>query len=278
MIDLGRVQRLNVIRKKTFGVYLGEKQEDTGVLLPAKQVPEGTNVGDELDVFVYKDSSDRLICTTRIPAMQLGELAVLEVAQTTKLGAFLSWGLEKDLFLPFKEQSYPVKTGDHCLVALYIDKSKRLCATMRIYDYLRADSPFQKEDTVRGTVYQVNPELGVFVAVDNCYYGLVPSSEVFQELKPGDQIVAKVARVRQDGKLDLRLRERAYLQIEEDAQLIWDALEEYDGVLPFGEKASPEVIKRELHLSKSSFKRALGRLLKEGKIQISDTSIRKTIR
>lgn len=275
MIDLGRVQKLKVIREKEFGVYLGQNENESGVLLPGKQVPEGTALGDELDVFVYKDSNDRLICTTRVPAVQVGELAVLEVVQKSKIGAFLNWGLEKDLFLPFKEQSYPVNKGDKCLVALYIDKSKRLCATMRIYDYLRADSPFREEDTVSGIIYRINPDYGAFVAVDNRYYGLIPSSEIFEELKPGDRITAKVARVRQDGKLDLRLRERAYLQMEEDAQVILNALEEFDGVLPFGEKASPEVIKRELHLSKNSFKRALGRLLKEGKIQISETSVRK---
>lgn len=275
MIELGKVQTLKIMREKEFGVYLGTDPEESGVLLPRKQVPEGCTVGDELEVFIYKDSSDRLICTIKKPMIQLGELAVLEVAQKSRIGAFLNWGLEKDLFLPFKEQSYPVNKGDKCLVALYIDKSQRLCATMQVYDYLRADSSYQVEDTVTATVYRVNPEYGAFVAVDNRYYGLIPKSELYESLKPGDVVTAKIARVRSDGKLDLRLRERAYLQMEEDAQIILQVLEEFDGVLPFGEKASPEVIKREFHLSKSSFKRALGRLLKEGKIQINENSIRK---
>lgn len=275
MIELGKVQILKVIREKEFGVYLGTDTDDGGVLLPRKQVPEGCTIGDEVEVFVYKDSSDRLICTTKKPMIQVGELAVLEVAQKGKIGAFLNWGLEKDLFLPFKEQSYPVNKGDKCLVALYIDKSQRLCATMKIYDYLRADSHYHVEDVVTATVYRINPEIGVFVAVDNKYYGLIPKSELYDTLQVGDTVTAKVAKVREDGKLDLRLRERAYLQMEEDAQVILQVLEEFDGVLPFGEKASPEVIKREFHLSKNSFKRALGRLLKEGKIQINENSIRK---
>ena len=275
MIALGKVQKLKVIREREFGIYLGEREDDSGVLLPKKQVPEGCRMGDELEVFVYKDSSDRLICTTKIPMVQVGELAVLEVVQKSSIGAFLDWGLEKDLFLPFKEQSYPVNKGDKCLVALYIDKSKRLCTTMQVYDYLRADSPYQAEDTVIGTVYQINSQYGAFVAVENRYYGLIPSNELYDDLKIGDTITAKVARVRKDGKLDLRLRERAYLQMEEDAQIILQVLDEFDGVLPFGEKASPEVIKREFHLSKNSFKRALGRLLKEGKIQIKENSIRR---
>ncbi len=274
MIELGKVQVLKIIREKEFGVYLGHDEENV-VLLPRKQVPEGAMVGDEVEVFVYKDSSDRIICTTKKPMIQVGELALLEVAQKSNIGAFLNWGLEKDLFLPFKEQSHPVNKGDKCLVSLYIDKSKRLCATMKIYDYLRSDSPYKEEDTVTATVYRVNPEYGVFVAVDNRYYGLIPKSEVYDSLKAGDVVTAKVARVRADGKLDLRLRERAYLQMEEDTEIILQVLDEFDGVLPFGEKASPEVIKRELHLSKNSFKRALGRLLKEGKIQINDNSIRK---
>lgn len=275
MIELGRVQILCVKRIKEFGVYLGEEDSDLAVLLPKKQVPEGTKEGDKIEVFLYKDSSDRLIATTRKPAVQLGGLAVLKVAEAGKIGAFLDWGLEKDLLLPFKEQAYPVQKGDEVLIALYQDKSNRLCATMRVYDYLSAESPYKADDMVEGVVYRINPDMGAFVAVDNKYYGMVHKSEMFEALKTGKTIRARVAKVRADGKLDLVLRDKAYMQINEDANYILQVLDEFNGVLPFSEKANPDVIKRELHMSKNAFKRALGHLLKEGKIQINETSVRK---
>lgn len=274
MIELGRKQVLKVLRMKDFGAYLGEEDGERSILLPKKQVPEGCEIGDEIEVFVYKDSSDRWICTTNEPKICLGEMAVLEVSEVGRIGAFLNWGLEKDLLLPYREQVKEMHKGEKCLVALYIDKSERLCATMRIYDFLTADSPYQAEDTVNGTIYRINPEYGVFVAVDNRYYGMIPQKEVYGRMEVGGSITAKVARVRNDGKLDLRLRERAYLQMDEDAELILEALKAYNGVLSFGEKADAELIKRTLHISKSAFKRAIGRLLKEGKVKTGDTEIR----
>lgn len=273
MIELGRKQTLTVLRMKEFGAYLGEEGGEKSILLPKKQVPEGCQIGDSISVFVYKDSQDRWICTTKEPKLMLGQLALLEVAEVGAVGAFLDWGLEKDLLLPYKEQTVPVRKGDTCLVALYIDKSERLCATMKIYGYLRADSPYHAEDTVTGTVYRVNPEYGAFVAVDQQYYGMIPQKELYSKVRTGQTVTAKVARVRPDGKLDLRLRERAYLQMDEDAALILEALAAYDGVLPFGEKADAEVIKDQLHISKSAFKRAIGRLLKEGKVKTGEDAI-----
>ena len=274
MIELGKIQKLHVIKEKNFGIYLAEEGSQEGILLPAKQVPEGIHVGDELEVFVYRDSSDRLIATTRTPKLQMGGLAVLEVVDLAKIGAFLDWGLEKDLLLPFREQTREVKKGDRILVALYEDKSRRLCATMRVYDSLRADSPYREEDLVSGTVYQVNPQVGVFVAVDNQFFGLLPGGEVYREYRIGDQMTARVVRVRPDGKLDLSVRQHAYLQMGEDAEMVLKEIEARGGSLPFGEKADPELIRRELHLSKSAFKRALGRLLKEEKIIIEEDSVR----
>lgn len=275
MLELGKIQTLYVKRIKEFGVYLGEEKEEAAVLLPKKQVPENTKLGDMVEVFLYKDSSDRLIATTKKPAVQLGEVAMLTVAQISKIGAFLDWGLEKDLLLPFREQAYPVKKGDRVLIALYQDKSNRLCATMRVYDYLSAESPYRVDDTVEGIVYRINPEVGAFVAVDNRYYGMIHKSEIFENLKVGEPIHARISKVRPDGKLDLMLRDKAYIQIEEDAKYVLQVLDEFNGVLPFSEKANPEVIKRELHMSKNAFKRALGHLLKEGKIQINENSVRK---
>lgn len=268
---LGTKKTLMVVKEVEFGVYLGNSQEK--VLLPKKQVPEGVEVGDPIEVFLYKDSSDRLIATTNEPKIMLGELAVLNVAATGGIGAFLDWGLEKDLLLPFREQTAPLKKGDQILVALYIDKSQRLCATMKVYERLRTDSPYKVDDQVEGIIYELSDNFGVFVAVDNLYSALIPKREAFGKLRVGDRVKARVVKVKEDGKLDLSVREKAFLQMDADADLIMKRMEEYGGSLPFTDKADPELIKKEFDLSKNAFKRAIGRLLKEGKIEIREKSI-----
>lgn len=274
MIELGRKQTLVVQREKEFGIYLGERGDDKhSVLLPKKQVPEGTTVGSEIEVFVYKDSEDRLIATTGEPKLQVGETAVLTVKDVAKIGAFLDMGLEKDLLLPFKEQNHKVRPGEQCLVALYIDKSKRLAATMNVYSYMSAESPYQKDEMVSGTVYEMNEELGAFVAVDNRYFGLIPKKELYGDIHLGDTVEARVVRVREDGKLDLSPRQKAYMQMDADAELVMKVIGEFDGVLPFNDKAKPETIMREFKMSKNAFKRAVGKLLKENKIRITEKTI-----
>lgn len=277
MMRLGEKQKLVVVKKVEFGVYLAvskEHQEDR-VLLPAKQVPEGTDMGSELEVFLYRDSSDRMIATTKEPKLMMGQVAELTVAEVGKFGAFLDWGLEKDLFLPFKQQKKRVRPGDSVLVSLYVDKSGRLCATMNVYESLRTDSPYQKEDTVRGRVYEISDNFGAFVAVDNIYSALIPKKELYGRVEIGEDITARVVQVREDGKLSLSIRDKAYLQIGKDAEEIMKIIESYDGVLPFNDKVSPEIIKRETGMSKNEFKRAVGNLLKAGRIEIKEKVIRK---
>lgn len=269
--ELGKKQVLPVVKEVDFGVYLGT--EDDKVLLPKKQVPEGAKIGDEVEVFLYKDSSDRIIATTTTPGITLGDIALLEVAATGPIGAFLNWGLDKDLLLPFKEQTGPLAKGDKVLVALYVDKSKRLCASMKVYELLQTDSPYKKDDKVTGTVYEISDNFGVFVAVDNRYSALIPSREAYGDLKVTDVVQARVVMVKEDGKLDLSVREKAFIQMDQDAQLIMERLDMYEGVLPFTDKADPELIKKEFGLSKNAFKRAVGRLLKEGKVRLTEKSI-----
>ncbi|EOS29993.1 hypothetical protein C807_02387 [Lachnospiraceae bacterium 28-4] len=276
MIQLGERQKLVVVKTVDFGVYVapavGEAEEK--VLLPKKQVPEGTKIGDELEVFIYRDSNDRLIATTNEAKLSLGEVALLKVSQVAAIGAFLDWGLEKDLFLPFREQTKQLKEGDECLVALYIDKSDRLCATMKVYTYLSTESGYKKDDRIEGHVYEISKNFGAFVAVDDKYSGLIPMKEIYGNIQVGDLISARVTGVKEDGKLDLSIREKSYLQIGKDVIRILDILEKYDGVLPFNDKASPEIIRREMQMSKNEFKRAVGHLLKEGKITITEKNIR----
>ena len=276
MIELGRRQKLQVVKKVEFGVYLGEKadaKEQERVLLPAKQVPAETKVGDELEVFIYRDSADRLIATTRVPALELHQTAVVKVAEVGKIGAFLDWGLEKDLLLPYKEQTVKVKKDQEVLVALYIDKSDRLCATMKVYHMLRTDSPYQKDDRVQGIIYDTSEEFDVFVAVDNCYSARIPKKDVIGTMKVGDVVEARVTAVKEDGKLDLSVRRKIPEQMEGDAEYILQSIRRRGGSLPFTDKSDPEQIKRELGMSKAAFKRAVGRLLKQGKIEIQASRI-----
>ena len=271
MMRLGKKQVLTIVKKVEFGVYLGSDEDR--VLLPKRQVPEGVEIGDPVEVFLYKDSDDRLIATTHEPKIELGELAVLEVADTGKFGAFLDWGLEKDLFLPFKERTVKVAKGDQCLVALYIDKSERLCATMKVYDMLKKDSPYQKDDMVEGIIYDTSDNFGLFVAVDNQYSALIPKKEVYGRLRIGQTVKARVTAVKKDGKLDLSVRDKIPMQMDKDAESVLKEIERRGGKLPFTDKADPEVIKQEFQMSKNAFKRAVGRLLKEEKIEIKEHAI-----
>lgn len=276
MIRLGEKQELVVAKRVEFGVYLAQDMESAAeerVLLPIRQVPDGTQVGDRLEVFIYKDSKDRMIATTKEPKLTLHQVARLTVAQTAKIGAFLDWGLEKDLLLPFREQTAKVREGQEVLAALYIDKSSRLCATMNVYEYLSTDSPYHKDDRVEGTVYEISQEFGAFVAVDDKYSGLIPRKEFYGNVRIGERVSARVTSVKEDGKLDLSLREKAYLQIAGDAERVMAVIDSFDGALPFNDKANPEVIRREMQMSKNEFKRAVGNLLKNGRIIITETGI-----
>lgn len=272
MIELGKKQCLNVVKKVDFGVYLGTKEER--ILLPKKMVPEDIEISDTLEVFVYRDSSDRLIATTKEPFIQLGQLAKLQVSQVGKIGAFLDWGLEKDLFLPFKEQTTHVSEGKTYLVGLYIDKSNRLAATMRVYNMLSANHMYVKDSAVSGTVIEMKPEYGIFVAIDDKYYGMIPKNEIYGNINVGDVIYGRVSKVRDDGKIMISVRQKAYIQMEEDSKLIYEVIKEHNGSIPFTDKSDSELIKKHFNMSKNAFKRGVGRLLKEGLITIEKDSIK----
>ncbi len=278
-MELGRIQTLQVMKRVDFGVYLSDKQSQDPqdrVLLPKKQVPEGITIGDKIEVFLYKDSKDRLIATTTVPMLTRDKIAVLTVKEVGKIGAFLDWGLEKDLFLPYKEMSRKVSAGDEILVRLYIDKSERLCASTKgVYDYLSMNSPYQIGDEVEGRIYEFGHDFGTFVAVNDKYSAMLPKHEDVSYLRLGDVITAEVTGVKEDGKLDISMRKKAYMQMDDDATKVLEIIDSYAGVLPFTEKATPEIIFRETGLSKAAFKRAVGRLYKERKITIQDGKIRK---
>ena len=277
MLRLGERQKLEIVKTVDFGVYLAEpgKGIDDRVLLPRKQVPEGAGIGTQMEVFLYRDSSDRMIATVTEPKQVMGQVTRLRVTEASRIGAFLDWGLEKDLLLPFKQQTWRVKEGDTPLVTLYIDKSNRLCATMNVYSHLKLQSPYQKDDRVTGQIYEISDNFGAFVAVDDIYSALIPRKELYGDVQPVDMVNARVTDVREDGKLNLSIREKAYLLIGGDAERVLKLIDSYGGVLPFTDKASPERIREEIQMSKSEFKRAVGNLLKNRKIEIGENEIRK---
>lgn len=272
----GQKQTLVMVKKVDFGVYLAETatEKENKVLLPAKQVPQGLRPGDEIEVFLYKDSQDRPIATTNMPRLMLGETAKLRVVSVGKVGAFLDWGLEKDLFLPFREQTMKVKEGDEVIVALYLDKSSRLCATMRVYPYLSTDSPYQAEDEVTGMIYEISANFGAFVAVDDKYSALIAKKEFYGKLEVLQTVTARVVKVKEDGKLDLSIRQKAHLQMDTDAEALLELLAQNGGKLPIGDKSTPDKIRKWTGMSKNEFKRAEGRLYKERKITVEPESIR----
>ena len=275
MLKIGEKQILRIDKQVPFGVYLTADIPNERVLLPRSQVPENAAIGDELEVFLYKDSEDRLIATRKEPKLTLHQVGYLTVIQVSRIGAFLDWGLDKDLLLPYHEQPRErVKEGQTVLVAVYIDKSERLCATMNVYPWLRTDSPYQVGDQVTGIVYETSRNFGAFVAVDSIYSALIPRRELVREFKAGDVVQARVTSVKPDGKLDLSIREKGLLQIDADTETILNMMKERGGKLPFTDKASPEKIREELHMSKNEFKRAVGHLLRENKIIIEEEQIR----
>lgn len=277
VIELGEIQKLEVKRNTSIGMFLNTKdsrRDEEDVLLPKKEIPEGIKVGDEIEVFIYKDSQDRFISTTKKPKLTLGEIAPLQVVDITKIGAFLDWGLEKDLFLPFKEQSVKLEKGREYLIGLYIDKSDRLCGTMKIRDFLRNDSPYKENDWAKGTIYSINDEFGAFVAVDNKYEGLIPKKELIGVYVEGEVVDVRIARVKEDGKLDLSLKDKSYMEIGEDAEKILNKAMKNGGFLLLNDYSSPKEIRDQLNISKSAFKKAVGRLLKEGKIEFIENGIK----
>lgn len=274
MIKLGEVQKLIIKRFASVGAYLNvEDESDDDVLLPKSQVPDDAKIGDEIEVMVYNDSKDRIIATTNRSKLQVGEMGHLTVISQTKIGSFLDWGLEKDLFLPFAETVGKLEKDKEYLVGVYLDKSDRICATMKVRDMLSTDSPYKENDKVKGTIYSINRDIGAFVAVDDKYDGLIPKEELLGAYEVGETIEVRVTGVKPDGKLDLSFRNRAYIQRDEDSETILSNLKIHSGFLPLNDKSDAEDIRKQLGMSKSAFKKAVGKLYKEQTIIIKDNGI-----
>ncbi len=275
MIEIAKKHRLTVCEREQKYIYLTEPNTkiSSTVKVAIRDIPKD-RLDDELfDVFVYKNSKNELIGSLKTPLIELGQIAPLTVRHITDFGAFLDWGLEKELFLPLSEQIYPLKQGQTILVGLKIDKQQRPCATMKFRKMFNINAPFYKDDIVEAIVYRINPEFGAFVVVENQYEGLLLKNAYTDNLKVHDKIEARVTRVRENGQIDLSRLAKREDQIDIDVKKIWTTLGDNAGRLKLHDHSDPEDIKKQLHMSKKAFKRAVGRLLKNNKIRITDNGI-----
>ena len=262
-----------MLRSKDFGVYLGEEDTEESVLLPRKQVPADLKTGDSIAVFIYRDSQDRKIATVNRPKLTAGEIGKLKVVSVGGIGAFMDCGLERDVLLPFKEQTTKVATGKEYLVYMYVDKSERLCVTMRLYSHLNHQPPYEKNDYFKGTVYEWKDHMGAFVAVDNKYSGLIPKSEIYQKIHVGDEVEGRVLNVREDGKMDLTLQKDGMAKVDDFSAVLLDHIKQQGGHTPFNDKSAAEDIYEAFGVSKKTFKKAVGDLYKRRLVLLAEDGI-----
>ncbi len=275
-MNIGEIHELTVQRIKPHGAYLAfaeDSNPEEDILLPRKELTDAMKPGSKVNVFIYRDSEDRLIATTKKPYILPGEIQNLTVKDTTKIGAFLDWGLEKDLFLPFAEQIGKPKKGEKVLVRLYTDKSNRLCASQKVSAALEKVSDYQKNDWVKGRIIGRHPKIGAFIAVDDRYEALLPAKNIYRALEPGAEMEFRVQQIQEDGRMLLSLKEQTAVAMDADAEIILEELKNNKGFLPFNDQSDPKAIQEVFAMSKSSFKRAVGRLLKQEKIRFSKGGI-----
>lgn len=272
MLALGKINRLTVKKQVKFGFYLDALSWGE-ILLPNNVAPEGLQIGQELDVFLYLDSEDQLIATTESPKIKVGEVAMLNVVAVTKVGAFVNWGLKKDLLVPFSEQHIPLKEGQKYLMYCYVDNSNRIVASTKLDRHLHKSIPvFNSGDKV-SIVIAEQTDIGYKAVVNNRYWGVLYKGEVFKPLRRGDMLTAFITKVRDDGKIDLRLNTSTHKQAQELTTTIVKKLEQNGGKLALTDKSSPELIYDSFGVSKKAFKQAIGALYKDKKIVISEHGI-----
>lgn len=273
MIKIGKTNNLKVVKKVDFGLYLdgGESGE---ILLPKRYVDESMEVGDELDVFIYCDSEDRLVATTEKPLIEVGEFGLLKAVEVNRVGAFMEWGLQKDLLVPFREQSQEIRVGGSYVVYAFLDNAtKRIVGSTKLNKYVGNRIPRYSEGDTVDILAVHKTDLGYKVIVDNLFWGMIYNNDLFDPLSPGDRIPAYVKTVREDGKIDVTLRERGGERVFQLANRIMGYLCEAGGGMTLSDSSSPDEIKAVFQCSKKDFKKALGYLYKKGKILIADGGV-----
>lgn len=273
MIKVGQHNTLTVLRDTSVGMYLGDKKGND-ILLPKKYIPKDVQVDDQLEVFVYKDSEDRPVATTLEPYILLDTFAPLQVKDVNRFGAFMDWGLEKDLLIPFSEQASNMEKGRWYVVYLYLDlETNRLAASTKLNQFLEFEKielePKQKVEILVSGI----TDIGFKVIIDQTYSGLIYKNEVFKPLRIGDKSEAYIKTIRDDNKIDVTLQEPGYGSVTTSADLILNFLNENEGYLHITDKSSPEEIKEEFKISKKEFKKAVGQLYKKRLIKIEQTGI-----
>ena len=272
-IKLGKYNQLEVVKEVDFGVYLNG-DEDGEILLPKRYVPEGTKPGDILNVFIYLDMEERLVATTLQPYVQEGEFACLEVAWVNQFGAFLNWGLMKDLFVPFREQKMKMQKGKRYVVYVHLDEeSYRIVASAKVEHFLSTEKPdYQPGQEVEVLVWQ-RTELGYKVIVENKFSGMLYHNEIFQPLEVGMRLTAFIKQVRPDGKIDLVLQKAGARKVDDFSEVLWQYIKDNDGFTPLNDKTDAEVIYHTFGVSKKTFKKAVGDLYKKRRIVLEEDGI-----
>lgn len=272
-IELGKFNRLKVVKEVTFGIYLdgGDAGE---ILLPQRYVPEHYEIGEELDVFLYLDNEERLIATTLTPFIQVGEFAFLEVMWINEFGAFLNWGLMKDLFVPFREQKMKMQVGRSYIVYAHVDdESYRIVATAKVDKYLSKDRPeYQPGDAVDILIWQ-KTDLGFKAIIDNKYSGLIYDNEVFSQVTTGMRMKAYVKQVRDDDKIDLELQKAGARKVDDFSKTLHEFIEKEGGHISLNDKSDAEDIYAMFGVSKKTFKKAVGDLYKKRVIVLGENGI-----
>ena len=274
MVQIGRMNTLTVMREADFGLYL-EGGELGGILLPKKEIPEGVSVGDNLDVFIYLDTDDFVVATTRKPVVQVGEIAYLKVSEVNRIGAFLDWGMPKELLLPFAEQRGPLEVGQKVVVRVYLDNSDRLAASTKLDKFLEKEPQGLRVGQAVNLFVCRRNDLGYSVVVDNAFWALLHEQDLFRTVRVGQTLPGYIKRILPEGKVDVMLDKPGYGKVDALSQRILDDLEERGGVSPLGDKSQPEDIYQAFGISKKAYKMAIGTLKKQGHIEILPEGIRK---
>ena len=275
MLEIGRFNQLEILKHVDFGVYL-EGGEDGEILLPLRETPKDCKIGDILDVFICYDSEDRLIATTQEPFAQVGEFACLEVVSLENVGAFLNWGLPKDLFLPFRERTRSLKIGQTVVVFLYLDNTDRICASMRLDKFVETEPGQYKEAEAVKLFIAAQTDLGFKAIINGAHWGMIYNNEIFQPLEHGQKLSGFIKKIREDGKIDLSLQNLKSESSQDLGQKIMTLLESEGGFLPVNDKTPAEKIYQLFGVSKKKYKIALGGLYKKRLITVEDEGIRST--
>lgn len=272
MVEIGNYNELEVAKFVDFGVYLDS--EDGEILLPLKYVPENLELGDKLNVFIYRDSEDRMIATTLKPKATVGQFAALEVKDSSKIGAFMEWGLEKDLFVPFHNQRKVMQPGEKHVVYIYLDESSdRIVGSTKLNKYLKpVDEDLQEGQAVKLLVAGTS-ELGYNVIIDDKYAGVLYHNEVFRNLEPGEETKGFIRKIREDGKIDVSLQQTGFAEVQDASQQVLEKLKAEGGTLNLSDSSDPQDIYAALGMSKKTFKKAIGTLYRTGKVRLEPNRI-----